>query len=212
LIIEVFQDTVCPWCRIGKRHLQTALERWDGEPVELEWRAYVLDPGVPAQGAPYRELMSAKLGGEERMEHAFAHVTEAGRSVGLDFRFDLIRVMPNTLLSHRVIALTPQEKKTALVEAIHRAVFEEGRDIGRLEELLALAEAEGVDASELRERLERGEGTAEVERDLAFAAKLKVSGVPFFIINRRFGVTGAQQPETLLQVLRRAAGESGKQA
>ncbi|MDQ1911056.1 DsbA family oxidoreductase [Paenibacillus sp. GD4] len=206
--IEVFHDTVCPWCRIGEQHLFTALERWDGEPVELVWRAFQLDPGTPEGGLPYRETLEAKFGGAGRMDQMFSQVSAAGQAAGLDFRFDRIEVMPNTLLSHRLIAVAPEEKQTELLIAVNRAHFSEGRDTGQLEVLLDVASSVGLDAAKLREQLDRGEGAEQVQEDLDFGRQVGITGVPFYIMNGKYALTGAQPPETFLQVLKQIQDEA----
>src|SRR5690606_2936503 len=126
--IDVFQDTVCPWCRIGKAYLQQALADWDPEQerVEINYRTFFLDPNVPVEGRPFREHMLAKGGGRIPLERFFAGPRQAGAAAGLKFNFEQIEVAPNTMLSHRLIALAPAGKKEAMIDAIFTAYFEEG--------------------------------------------------------------------------------------
>ncbi|TVY10786.1 DsbA family oxidoreductase [Paenibacillus cremeus] len=210
MLIEVFQDTVCPWCRIGERNLMKALEEWKGEPVEVQWRAFLLDPGVPEGGLPFKETLAAKFGSADRAEQAFGQVTQAGRAVGLDFHFDRVEFMPDTRLSHQVIALAPEERRTALVEAIHQAYFENGKDIGSLDVLLEVVSGVGLDAAAIRQAVERGEGVASVGADLEYAGQVGISGVPFFIIGGKYALTGAQPPETFLKVMQRVSEEEAE--
>jgi predicted DsbA family dithiol-disulfide isomerase len=199
--IEVFHDTLCPWCRIGEQNLLTALERWDGEPVGLAWRAYQLDPSTPEDGVPYRETLAAKFGSASRMEQAFNQVAEAGKAAGLEFRYDLMERMPNSLLSHRLIAVAPEDKQTELLQAINHAQFSEGKDIGQLEVLLGIAAGIGLDTTQLREQLTGEGGKQQVREDLEFGSRVGISGVPFFLINGKYALTGAQPPDTFLKVL-----------
>ncbi|MCL6517146.1 MAG: DsbA family oxidoreductase [Alicyclobacillus sp.] len=201
--IDIFQDTVCPWCRIGKAHLFEALARWREEPVEIRWRAFLLDPDAPDEGRP-ASVLAAKLGGEARMRQMHQRICQLGEACGIDFRFDAVERLPNTRLSHQLIAITPQTLRTRMVDAITRAYFEEGRDIGQLSVLLDLAASLGLDRDETRVRLEAGEGLASVEADLAFAREAGITGVPFFIFNDRLAVSGAQPVEVFVQALNEA--------
>ncbi|PYI52568.1 DsbA family oxidoreductase [Paenibacillus flagellatus] len=201
--IDIFQDMVCPWCRIGKTNLYRALEMRGGEPPELRWRAFMLDPSVPEEGLPFMRTMQQKYGEQFSHEGMLGRVTEAGRSVGLTFDFRKVEYMPNTRLSHRMTAIAPDEFKAPLVDAIHRAYFEEGRNIGDRAVLMRIAEETGLDANDLADRLDRGEGEAEIEEDFEMAKRIGITGVPFFIIGRKFGLSGAQPPEAFLNVFRR---------
>lgn len=206
--IELFHDTVCPWCRIGKQNMLTALAEWKGEPVELSIRAYMLDESTPVKGLPFRETMQKKFGGHVDLTQVFSQVTEAGKGAGLTFDFNKVGYMPNTRLSHRLIAIAPPESKLALLEAINKAYFEDGRDIGDIEVLLQLAQEAGIGGTdELRGRLAGGEGEDEVAGDLAYGREAGITGVPFFIIDGKYALTGAQPPKVFLQVLQKITEE-----
>ena len=207
MIIDIFQDNVCPWCRIGKANLFQALRKREGEPVEIRWRAFMLDPTVPEGGLPYLKTMKNKFGEQFSPEAIFGRVVEAGKASGVHFDFDKVGKMPNTRLSHRLIAIAPGDKKTELVEAVNKAYFEEGRDIGSREELLSIAMETGLDAAGLNDRLEQGEGENEVEEDFATAKRIGISAVPFFIIGRKYALSGAQPPEAFLKVMKRIEEE-----
>ncbi|MFC3769705.1 DsbA family oxidoreductase [Paenibacillus sp. GCM10012303] len=210
MIIDIFQDNVCPWCRIGKANLFRALEEYSGEPVTIRWRAYMLDPSVPEEGLPFMSTMRQKYGKQFSKEGMISRVVEAGAAAGVKFDFDKVDMMPNTKLSHRLIAIAPDSTKTDLVEAINRAYFEEGRDIGSRSVLLEIAEENGLASAELGERLDRGEGERQVEEDFAMARKIGISGVPFFIVGGKFGLSGAQPPESFLKVFRRLEEQADK--
>jgi predicted DsbA family dithiol-disulfide isomerase len=205
--IDVFQDIACPWCRIGKRHLEQALERWQGEPVEVFYRSFLLDPTIPPEGRDFSAYMQAKAGGRAPQGGWFEAPREMGRRVGLVFNFEQIEHAPNTLLSHRLIALAPPEKQPALVDAVYAAYFEHGRNIGSLDVLLEIAAAHGLDAADLRPRLEAREAESQVLDDYDYAREAGISGVPFFVFNEQYGVSGAQPPEVILQVMERVASE-----
>lgn len=202
--IQVFHDTICPWCRIGKANLYKALEEW-GQPVTIRWRAFQLDPTTPKEGLPFREHMTKKFAGRADLSQLFGQVVQAGKSAGVHFDFDRVEYSPNTLLSHQIIALLPDDQATPYVEAVNRAYFEEGRDIGRLDVLLALATECGADAEALRAQVERGEGMGQVEEDLAFGRQVGITGVPFFVLAGKYALTGAQPAGAFLQAFGQAA-------
>jgi len=200
--IEIFQDTVCPWCRIGKKHLEDALAEWSMEPVELRCRAFLLDPDTPEEGRPFRESLMAKFGqNAAQLETMLARVTAAGAAAGLAFDFSRVTRSPNTLHSHQLLALTPPELQAAVASAIYKAHFEEGRDIGALPTLLDIAEAAGLAREPLSAALSAGEGMEQVQADLKFAREAQISGVPLFIVNGKFSLSGAQPKEQWLRAL-----------
>ncbi|GAA3410318.1 DsbA family oxidoreductase [Paenibacillus hodogayensis] len=208
MIIDLFQDNVCPWCRIGKAHLFRALAQYGGEPPEIRWRAFMLDPNVPKRGLPFMSTMTAKYGEQFSKEGMLGRVMEAGAATGLHFDFDKVEYMPNTRLSHRLIAIAPQEAKAGLVDALHRGYFEQGRNIGDPAVLLTIADECGLDGAELGRRLDKGEGESQIETDLAMARRAGISGVPFFIIGNKFALSGAQPPESFLKVFGRLAEQA----
>lgn len=207
MLVEVWQDTVCPWCRIGERRLKLALEQWQGAPVEVRYRAFFLDPDMPVQGREFTATMERKGGGQVPLESFFAEPRRQGESVGLKFNFEQIERMPNTLLSHRLVALAPDNKKEAVLEAVYAAFFEHGRDIGQLDVLLDIAAAQGLDRAAVAEQLASEAGKAEVLADVREAQQLGISGVPFFVFGRRYAFSGAQPPEMILRALERTAAE-----
>jgi predicted DsbA family dithiol-disulfide isomerase len=199
MLIEVFQDTICPWCRIGKKHLLEAVKRWQGEPVTVRYRTFLLDPSVPKEGLPFRETMAALKGGPQVVEQMLQHATQAGQAAGVLFRFDRVRVRPNTLASHALIKLAPPQKTGDLVEAVYKAYFEDGLDIGNIDVLVAIGEEHGFKPDELRRQIEAGAKQEEIEEDLAYAQELQITGVPFFVIDGKLGLSGAHPAENFLK-------------
>jgi predicted DsbA family dithiol-disulfide isomerase len=206
--IDFFHDTVCPWCRIGKRHLKLALEQWQGETAEITYRSFFLDPAIPAEGRDFRAHMLAKGGGRVSLEQFFDPPRQLGEKAGLTFNFEKIEQAPNSLLSHRLIALAPDEKKETVVDAVYTAYFEEGRDIGSLDILLEIAAEQGLDAAEMRTLLEGTAAQEEVLGEAQWAQQQGISGVPFFIFNNRYAFSGAQPPDVILEVLEKVREES----
>ncbi|GFZ95476.1 DSBA oxidoreductase [Paenibacillus marchantiophytorum] len=208
MIIEIFQDIVCPWCRIGKKNLMDALATFTAEPVEIHYRAYQLDPSTPADGLPFRESMMKKMrADEDRLKGMFQQVTDAGKAAGLHFDFDKVQKSPNTLKAHQLLAISPLEIKKDLVDSMFQAYFEDGKDVGDLEVLLDLAEQLGQNREQLSLALQAKDGLESVEDDIEFASQAGVTGVPFFVINHKYALTGAQPAATFSQALQQISEE-----
>jgi predicted DsbA family dithiol-disulfide isomerase len=201
--IDVYQDIVCPWCRIGKANLEAALRAWDGEPVTVNWRPFLLDRDVPAAGVPLRDFYIAKFGAEN-LRPMFDRVEGAGRSAGLEFDFDHAIRAPSQE-AHRLIQLAPGDKKTAVLDGLHQAYFNDGQNIADPEVLADVAAAAGLGRAETLRRLRTDQGLAETEAAIEGAYRLGVTGVPFFIFDNRYALSGAQPPQTILAAMRQTA-------
>lgn len=208
--IDIVSDVVCPWCWLGKKRLETALEQ-SGEPAELIWRPYELDPAVPPEGLPYKDYMRAKFGDgpDDRFKTMRAHLEDAAPGAGITFRFGEQTMRPNTLNAHRLIRWAQGQKKgDAVVEALFRAYFDELRDIGDTAVLAEIAGENGLDSKIVTELLATDRDRDMVREEENYFRSLGVSGVPTFIFEGRHGVSGAQEPETLVKMiekLRKAA-------
>jgi predicted DsbA family dithiol-disulfide isomerase len=206
MIIDVYQDTICPWCRIGKANLLKALESWEGAAsVTLRWHAFQLDPTTPPEGRDFSEGMVEKMGGPERLKQILNQVTQAGAAAGLLFNFDKISRTPNTLLSHQLITLAPEAMKLKLIDAVYQAYFEDGKDIGSLDVLINLADELQLDSAALREQLQENAALEAVKKDIATAHSYNIRGVPYFILDGKLAVSGAQASEAFLGALKQAA-------
>ncbi len=203
--IEVYQDIACPWCRIGKRHLANALESWQGEPVSVTYRTFFLNGDIPPEGYDFRQYMRAKGGGSPDLEMWFDAPRQMGAAAGITFNFERIEKAPNTLLAHRAIRLTPEDRRAAMIDALYDAYFEFGEDVGDIEVIARAAERAGVDAAALRAQLATDAAREEVEAEAREGAMRGVSGVPLFVFNGRYAVSGAQPPQVLQQVMERVA-------
>lgn len=203
--IDVYHDIPCPWCRIGKANLEAALREWDGEPVTIAWRPFLLDHSVPAAGTPVRDFYRMKFGAEN-VGPMFERVQGAGRRVGVEFNFDDAIRAPSQD-AHRLIWLAPEEAKTTIVDGLQRAYFNEGRNVGDLETLAGVAAEAGLDREETLGRLQRGEGSAETAEAIEDAYRLGVSGVPFFVFDNRYALSGAQPPETILAAMQQTVND-----
>lgn len=215
LAVDIWSDVVCPWCYLGKRRFEAALERFEHrDEVSVRWHSFELDPDAPrSTDEPSAQRLARKYGiSVEEAEAKHAQMTELGAAEGLEFRYDLSR-SGNTFDAHRLIQLAGEhDLQDAVKERLLRAYFTEGEPIGDPERLVALAAEAGLDADEARAVLE-GDAYAEaVREDEQIARQIGIHGVPFFVIGRRFGVSGAQPAEVLLGALEQAWNETTRSA
>ena len=208
LRVDVWSDVVCPWCAIGKANLETAIGSFDGV-VDVVWHSYELDPTAPAaRDGEYVGMLAKKYGASrEQAEGMIANVVRAGAEAGVEFRFD--RVMPgNTFDAHRMIHLGAARGIQSEVKSrFLRAYFVDGAAIGLPEVVAEIAVDAGLDADEVDAVLQSDTFAEEVRTDEAMAASLQVTGVPFFVVDRRYAIAGAQPAEVMLQVLQQADDE-----
>ena len=204
--IDVVSDVVCPWCFIGKRNLEVALEGLEGlDEVVVRWHPFELNPDLPEEGVDRKAYLEAKFGGPERARQIYTRVREAGERAGIAFDFDAIPRQPNTREVHRLIAWAQASGDAdALVERLFRAYFLEGRLIGDRDELVALAADAGVDREAAREWLESRRGMEEIAHAQTRARELGITGVPFFIFDGRVGLSGAHPPESIRDAIAQA--------
>lgn len=208
LFVDVVSDVVCPWCYIGKRKLEVALDRLRNETdskITVRWHAFELNPDLPAQGMPREEYLRAKFGGKERANDIYARVRAVGAELAIAFDFDRIQLQPNTRDAHRLIAWAQQHgDANPLVERLFHAYFAEGRYLGAVADLVALAADVGLPADQASAMLASPAHRAEVEAENREARDAGITGVPFFIFNGRTAVSGAHDPETLLEAINAA--------
>ncbi|MCZ7440612.1 DsbA family oxidoreductase [Micromonospora sp. WMMC241] len=202
--IEIYADVACPWCWIGKRRLEQAIESYDGK-VTVSFRPFQLDPTPVAEPRPLLDALGDKFGGRDKADQMAAHVSGIAAGAGLDLRFDRA-VAANTFDAHRLVRFAAERGRAAeMVERLYRAHFSDGLDVGSIDALVALAAEVGLDESEARGYLESNLGRREVAAELSAAHQLGVSSVPTFVLAGKYAVTGAQEPETLLAALREVA-------
>ena len=206
LTIDIVSDVVCPWCYIGKRHVEAALaELPELRNVVVRWHPYELNPDLPAEGVERKRYLEAKFGGPQRAQQIYTRVRDAGQRAGIAFDFDAIVRQPNTREAHRLIAWAQANGDAdALVERLFRAYFLEGRDLTDRETLVALAAEAGVDADAARNWLASGRGVQEIAQAEVRARELGITGVPFFIFDGRIGLSGAHPPETIRSAIMQA--------
>ncbi|GJE44922.1 DsbA family oxidoreductase [Methylobacterium soli] len=203
LTISVFSDVICPWCDLGKRRLERALDQLGlRESTTVEWLPFELNPDMPAEGVE-RSVYRARKFGAERSAELDRQMTELGREEGISFAFDRMLRTPNTRKAYMLIAAARQQGRGgALVEALFRAYFEEGRDVGDEEVLLDLTTQIGLDRSQALAALASDELRALIVSAEAQAAEMQISGVPFFIVDQQWAVSGAQPSEQWVALIR----------
>ncbi len=214
MLVEVWSDVVCPWCYIGKRRFASALAELADDPtfdadVEIVYRAYQLDPKAPpGTTMSVVDAYARKFGGPERAEAIIEHLTTTAAADGLEFHLEDAQ-RANTRDAHRLLWYAEHHgqpgTQDAVKERLLAAYFTGGRNVGDTDVLVDEAVAAGLDGDAVRHFLDSDEGRAEVEADLAFAAEHGISAVPTYVIDRRWSIPGAQDPDVFVQVLRRLA-------
>jgi predicted DsbA family dithiol-disulfide isomerase len=211
--LTIVSDVICPWCYVAKKNLEKALElAGTGFAVKITWRPFELNPGMPKEGLNRREYRSRKFGSWEHSQHLDARVASAGKLAGITFRHDLIERTPNTFNAHRLISLAGREGvQDAVVEALFRAYFVEGRDVGDTKVLVDIAKHAGLSDSVVAAFLEGSAGTEEVRLEAETAKMRGISGVPTFILDGEDLFSGAMKPEHMAPRLLEAAAAHARE-
>jgi predicted DsbA family dithiol-disulfide isomerase len=200
--LDILSDPICPWCYIGKTHLDKALAELPDHPFVIEWHPFQLNPDMPREGMGRREYLEGKFGGKEGAVRAYAPVVEHAEKAGLSINFEAMQRTPNTLDAHRLIHWAGIEgKQGAVVDALFDAYFVQAKDIGDIEVLTAIAADAGLDAEATRRLLDGDSDISEIRDRDTHSRKMGVSSVPTFIIANQHAVPGAQPPELWKQVI-----------
>ena len=203
--VDIWSDIACPWCYIGKRRFEHALAEFEhATEVEVNWHSFELDPGAPPEREGERTAaLAAKYGvSVEQAREMEQHVADSAALEGLEFRFDIAR-SGSTFDAHRIVHLAREHGlQDAMKERLMRAHFTEGKLVSDPETLVMLAVEAGLDERDVRATLASDRYTAEVREDERTASQIGIRGVPTFVVARSLGVSGAQPPETLLELLR----------
>ena len=208
--IEIWSDIMCPFCYIGKRHLELALEQFKSEePVEISWHSFQLDPSIPFTFEKpvnvYQYLADRKGISLEQSLSMHENVVQMAKSVGLDYQFDK-SIVANSYDAHRIIQLAKTKKLDSVAEELFfKAYFTEGRDLADKNTLLELAIKIGLQEEEIIQTLTEKKFSKEIEADIQEAANLGIRGVPFFVINRQYGISGAQPVAAFLETFAAAS-------
>ncbi|MCO6462327.1 MAG: DsbA family oxidoreductase [Saprospiraceae bacterium] len=210
--VEIWSDIMCPFCYIGKRHFEEALNRFDAKDrIEIEWKSYQLDPEIPEEISKrktvYQYLSERKGISPEQSEQLHQHVIKMARQVGLEYRFDLA-VVANSLKAHRIIQ---RAKELGLgdraEEVFFKAYFTQGRDLNDAETLEDLGILIGLNKSQIDEALTDDVYAYKVYQDIQEGSRIGVRGVPFFVFDRKYGISGAQPIEVFIETLEKSFSE-----
>lgn len=212
LRIDVISDVICPWCYVGKRRLERSAAALDGpHDVRVRWLPFQLNPTMPKDGISRKEYRTKKFGSWERSQELDAKLAAVGEAEGIPFAFDRIERTPNTLDAHRLIWLANQEGvQGAVVEALFRTYFTEGRDIGNRQALLDVVAETGLNRPKAECLLNCDEGREAIQEADALARRFRVEGVPFFVINGKLSLSGAQPPAVFLGAFKQASEAEAK--
>ncbi len=201
--IDVVSDVVCPWCYIGKRRLEKAIAQvTDQVDVELEYHPFELNPDMPLEGRNQKEYLTKKFGSEAKYQQLIAHVTEVAAQEGLQFDYKKQAISPNTRNAHRLIWFAKKHgKQIEMKEALMKAYFEQGIDLTQTETLVSIATELGLDNEATRNFINSTEGLVEVTTSEMQNVQQGISGVPFYIINNQYCISGVQPSEVFANAL-----------
>ena len=199
--IDILSDTVCPWCYIGKKRLDKAIEDYKGQEFEINWHAFQLNPNMPIEGINRELYLSTKFGGKERADSIYEQIKQAGSSSNISFNFNEMSIMPNSFYSHMLIELSKEQNlQNKIAESLFDAFFIKGKNIGNLSELTNIAISNNIkdfnkDLFKNRKDLRNIVQTSDEN-----SRSKGVSGVPFFIINNNYAISGAQESEVFKKI------------
>jgi len=206
--VDIWSDIACPWCYIGKRKFEAAVAT-SGIAVEVEYHSFELSPGTPAEfDGSHREFLAAHMGVSLDQATAMGdRVTGIAETVGLHYDYDALKTT-NTVLGHELLHFAKAHGRQAeMKERLMKAYFEEGRHVGRIEDLADLAAEIGLDREDVVRSLSADEYLAAVRADVVLAGELGIRGVPFFVLDGKYGVSGAQEAQTFANVLKQVVDE-----
>lgn len=205
--VDIVSDIVCPWCYIGKRRLEKAIEDTQSScTLQVIYHPFQLDPSVPLTGIDFSTYMENRFGGD--FVQKFRQVEQAAQTVGLDFDFEKLPKSINTFTLHRLLTISLQEGiQVALKEALMKAYFVDRIDLSKDEVLVELMEAFGWSATKTLDILHSDEGSDEVKEEMHYFRQQGVTGVPFFIFDKKYAVSGAQPSEVFTEILEKLAQE-----
>jgi predicted DsbA family dithiol-disulfide isomerase len=208
--VGVVSDVVCPWCYIGKRRLEKAIEQLsDKYEFEVAYYPFELNPDMPKEGFDNKQYLSNKFGGEEQYHKLTSNVTQVAATEGLDFNFEKQTISPNTRNAHRLILIAKEDgKHLEMVEALFKAYFTDGLNLSDKDQLVELAAKVGLDRNKVSLLLESNAGVKEVEIAEKELQRMGIRGVPFYIVNDKYGISGAQPTSSFVDAFTNVANES----
>ena len=199
--IDIVSDTVCPWCYIGKKRLDKAIEDYKGQEFEINWHAFQLNPNMPIEGINRELYLSTKFGGKERADSIYEQIKQAGSSSNISFNFNEMFIMPNSFYSHMLIELSKEQNlQNEIAESLFDAFFIKGKNIGNLSELTNIAISNNI--KDFNEDLFKNRKDLRniIQTSDENSRSKGVSGVPFFIINNYYAISGAQESEVFKKI------------
>ena len=206
--VEVFSDVVCPWCFIGKRNLEKALKNLDTSEqkyknIKINWRSFQLNPQLPIQGIARSDYTATKFGGTERAAQFYERISGAATEVGLDLNFDKIVTQPNSSRMHALVyAAESVQKDHQLVEDLFKAFFIDAVDLTKRDNVSSIAQSIGLKETLIDSVFDDDLFMDRITEDIQQSAKIGIQGVPFFIINQKIGLSGAQPPESIVKAIK----------
>jgi len=209
IAIDIVSDVMCPWCYIGKRRLEAALKQRPDLNVEVTWQPFQLDATIPKGGMDRQEYLNRKFGGPEGAKSVYANIVEAGKVENIPFAFDAIPRSPNTIDCHRLIHWSKETgHQDALVERLFEMYFTQGKDVGDHTVLQQAAVDAGMDGEKVKELLASDTDYDTIEQGITSAQRMGVQGVPCFIFNNKYAISGAQPPEAIVELLDKVHSET----
>ena len=206
ITIDIVSDVVCPWCYVGKARLDLAIaEVQDEVGVDINWRPYRLNPDYPPEGVDHQKALAAKLGSKERMDEGHRTLKQLGAEVGIAFDFEAIKISPNTLDAHRLMfwaLVEGREVQDKVATGLFKANFEQGKNVGDHGVLLDIATEAGLDRNVIATLLQSDADKDIIVKEIEAAQGMGVTGVPFFILDQQYAVSGAQTPDVLAGAIR----------
>ena len=194
--LDIFSDTVCPWCYIGKKRLENALNKYKNLVIKQTWRPFQLNPGMPPDGMDRQEYLISKFGSSDAAKTVYENIYEEGVKEGINFNFDLIEVTPNSFNSHRLLALGYQaDIQEKVLDDLFESYFLHGKDIGDPNILLQIAIKHNINAEEFKSYLSDQENIEPLANEAIQAKKMGINSVPTFIVNKQIVINGAQTSE-----------------
>ena len=194
--LDIFSDTVCPWCYIGKKRLENALNKYKNLVIKQTWRPFQLNPGMPPDGMDRQEYLISKFGSSDAAKTVYENIYEEGVKEGINFNFDLIEVTPNSFNSHRLLALAYKvDIQEKVLDDLFESYFLHGKNIGDPNILLQIAIKHNINAEEFKSYLSDQENIEPLANEAIQAKKMGINSVPTFIVNRQIVINGAQTSE-----------------
>ncbi|MFN3588285.1 MAG: DsbA family oxidoreductase [Spirosomataceae bacterium] len=207
--IDIVSDVACPWCYIGKKRLEAALQQLPENSVQITWRPFQLDPTIPMEGLDRDVYFEKKFGQKAKVAGIFDQVTQAGEQVGISFAFDRMPKVMNTLPLHQILQVAGEENfKDALEERFFQAYFENGEDLSDFETVAKILEEYGWDREKTATCWQNEALKSVVLNEIEQYQQAGVSGVPFFILANKYGISGAQPPEVFVQAIKQVMEEA----